>query len=305
MVAPPPFRDFTPLPRPPPKTRPAVVLAVPTTTTPAELIKFCGPYRKHISHVRVLRDAAPNRYMAVLEFRAQDSCDDFYKGAPPPICGHALSGRGVRWAAARCRPSIFCLRVFYLYTLVVWLAENNNRAFNSLEPELVHLGFVASMEVVTREAMEAPFVGTGTADDDGVPAQIELPSCPVCLERMDASVMGVITILCQHSFHSDCLAKYELPPVVVVAFGGDKGWSCKRFLYFLFKVGGVEGRETLSTVGYLPPLPPPTCYSTCCRCPGLADGVTIRVRSAVTASVHRRLPTSVSRATPATRSGSV
>lgn len=36
----------------------------------------------------------------------------------------------------------------------------------------------------------------------------ELPTCPVCLERMDESVDGVLTILCNHSFHGECLAKW-------------------------------------------------------------------------------------------------
>ena len=40
------------------------------------------------------------------------------------------------------------------------------------------------------------------------PALRELPTCPVCLERMDASVTGLLTILCQHTFHCQCLTKW-------------------------------------------------------------------------------------------------
>lgn len=36
----------------------------------------------------------------------------------------------------------------------------------------------------------------------------ELPTCPVCLERMDESVDGVLTILCNHAFHANCLIKW-------------------------------------------------------------------------------------------------
>lgn len=36
----------------------------------------------------------------------------------------------------------------------------------------------------------------------------ELPTCPVCLERMDESVDGVLTILCNHAFHAGCLVKW-------------------------------------------------------------------------------------------------
>lgn len=36
----------------------------------------------------------------------------------------------------------------------------------------------------------------------------ELPTCPVCLERMDSTVTGLLTILCQHTFHCHCLSKW-------------------------------------------------------------------------------------------------
>lgn len=37
---------------------------------------------------------------------------------------------------------------------------------------------------------------------------VELPTCPVCLERMDDST-GLLTILCQHVFHCACLEKWR------------------------------------------------------------------------------------------------
>lgn len=40
------------------------------------------------------------------------------------------------------------------------------------------------------------------------PDLIELPTCPVCLERMDEST-GLLTILCQHVFHCSCLQKWR------------------------------------------------------------------------------------------------
>lgn len=35
-----------------------------------------------------------------------------------------------------------------------------------------------------------------------------LPTCPVCLEPMDESNTGLLTILCQHTFHCHCLSKW-------------------------------------------------------------------------------------------------
>lgn len=40
------------------------------------------------------------------------------------------------------------------------------------------------------------------------PALVELPTCPVCLERMDET-NGLATIFCQHVFHCACLQKWK------------------------------------------------------------------------------------------------
>ncbi|XP_039312301.1 BRCA1-associated protein isoform X1 [Solenopsis invicta] len=71
----------------------------------------------------------------------------------------------------------------------------NGAPYNSLEPDIVcHMVFVSRVEV----------------GDNGMPlsGHTELPSCPVCLERMDESVDGILTILCNHTFHSSCLVKW-------------------------------------------------------------------------------------------------
>ncbi|BES98382.1 unnamed protein product [Nesidiocoris tenuis] len=75
----------------------------------------------------------------------------------------------------------------------------NGIPFNSMEPDLCcHLVFVSKVETLS--------------EDEGgsvAPANhIELPTCPVCLERMDESVDGILTIMCNHAFHTNCLAKW-------------------------------------------------------------------------------------------------
>lgn len=42
----------------------------------------------------------------------------------------------------------------------------------------------------------------------GVTNPIELPTCPVCLERLDSSVTGLVTLPCAHTFDCDCLKKW-------------------------------------------------------------------------------------------------
>lgn len=72
----------------------------------------------------------------------------------------------------------------------------NGVRFNSIEPEVCHLAYVSQVEMVKE------------GEGDGVPGHTELPTCPVCLERMDESVEGILTILCNHTFHDGCLAKW-------------------------------------------------------------------------------------------------
>lgn len=71
----------------------------------------------------------------------------------------------------------------------------NGAPYNTLEPDsLCHAVWVSNVEW----------------GHDGLPpsGHTELPACSVCLERMDESVDGVLTILCNHAFHANCLSKW-------------------------------------------------------------------------------------------------
>ncbi|XP_042886003.1 BRCA1-associated protein-like [Penaeus japonicus] len=74
----------------------------------------------------------------------------------------------------------------------------NGQRYNTIEPDICRLVYVARVET------------TKESEDGGlpIPGHTELPTCPVCLERMDESVDGILTILCNHSFHGECLAKW-------------------------------------------------------------------------------------------------
>ncbi|GAB6033737.1 hypothetical protein CHUAL_013849 [Chamberlinius hualienensis] len=72
----------------------------------------------------------------------------------------------------------------------------NGARFNSIELDVCHLVYIAKVET-TKELGCLPLEG-----------HTELPTCSVCLERMDESVDGILTILCNHSFHAGCLSKW-------------------------------------------------------------------------------------------------
>ena len=94
-----------------------------------------------------------------------------------------------------------------------------------IQPETCHVVFVTSVTFQASSTthldtifpfIDDPFLPpTAPSPSDPTrpappptPALRELPTCPVCLERMDASVTGLLTILCQHTFHCQCLTKW-------------------------------------------------------------------------------------------------
>ncbi|KAI9500513.1 hypothetical protein GGI25_001633 [Coemansia spiralis] len=151
------------------------VLAVPGYMTPTDFLSFAGPFASNIDHVRVVRDDSPNHYMILLKFRDQPNADDFYS--------------------------------YY-----------NGKTFSPLEPEICHIVYVSSVECELRDIRpsdineESRLVCARPAELflqlDGKAREEQLPTCPVCLERLDCSVSGLLTTLCRHTFHCRCLARW-------------------------------------------------------------------------------------------------
>lgn len=80
----------------------------------------------------------------------------------------------------------------------LFYVHNDNKLFNSIEDNHCHLAFVERVETINSSK--------GAAKP--IPGFTELPACYICLERMDESLNGVISILCNHSFHTNCLVKW-------------------------------------------------------------------------------------------------
>ncbi|KAI8323273.1 BRAP2-domain-containing protein [Martensiomyces pterosporus] len=160
------------------RPRVLAVLAVPGYMTPTDFLSFASGFAESIEHVRVVRDSSQNHYMILLRFRAMADADAFY-------------------------------------------AYYNGKTFSPLEPETCHVVYVSAVECESKEipagSDEAPVDGRVSAPAAALflrPAWAdsgdadELPTCPVCLERLDSSTSGLLTILCQHTFHCGCLARW-------------------------------------------------------------------------------------------------
>lgn len=83
------------------------------------------------------------------------------------------------------------------------------RRFNALETEECQLFYVADVEFASRATAHERRAVDGTVFVAPPAGTVELPTCPVCLERMDAQTTGLLTILCNHTFHMDCLAQWK------------------------------------------------------------------------------------------------
>lgn len=168
------------------------ILAVPSYLTPKDFLAFVGQdTRNAVSHFRMIKTSRLNRYMVLMKFK---------------------DGRFARQ----------------------WQHDWNGKVFNTMEPETCHVVFVKSVEVMHNEDLLAKRDGPAVAERDTIlssdldknvnhraplppltkpippptPSLVELPTCPVCLERMDEST-GLLTILCQHVFHCSCLEKWS------------------------------------------------------------------------------------------------
>ncbi|KAK2736484.1 hypothetical protein FQN57_000740 [Myotisia sp. PD_48] len=164
------------------------ILAVPSYLSPSDFLGFVGEQTRHeVSHFRMIRTSRANRYMVLMKFR---------------------SGRKAK----------------------EWQKNWNGKVFNSMEPETCHVVFVKDVEIQLNptgadnrfpDMKNDPFTFSGTQSAHlssptlsikplapPTPSLIELPTCPVCLERMDET-SGLLTIICQHVFHCTCLQKWK------------------------------------------------------------------------------------------------
>ncbi|KAF0906047.1 hypothetical protein E2562_009059 [Oryza meyeriana var. granulata] len=74
----------------------------------------------------------------------------------------------------------------------------NGRRFTSLEDNVCRVRFVEDIHY-TQLIEHAHSSVTSSA---------EQPTCPVCLERLDQDPGGILTTICNHSFHCACISKW-------------------------------------------------------------------------------------------------
>jgi len=174
------------------------VLAVPSWMTPSDFLAFVAPAQEGMAHLRMIRyvsrikylhslyevcfshrDTAPNRSIALIKFRKGESALEF---------AEAYNGKA-----------------FNSMNVSHFFPRRYHRNFSPhRQPATCHVVHITSVSIDADDSVSLALSRLGSAQAPVV----ELPTCPVCLERMDSAVTGLVTVPCTHTFHCECLSKW-------------------------------------------------------------------------------------------------
>lgn len=149
------------------------LVSVPGILTAAWLLAFMAPALESIAQMRMVRDASPNRTMVLIRFREAADAAQF----------------------------------MFVY--------NHKPYHDTKDSELCHVVPISAIKLKPTSTPPFTFPHTPDIEKETAPgrtgaqqAATEIPTCPVCLERLDASVSGLIQISCSHAYHCACLLKW-------------------------------------------------------------------------------------------------
>ena len=146
------------------------LLGMPLHFSPLEFLEFTHECRKDMVIVRMLKDIQLHRYLALIQFHTTEKADLFF-------------------------------------------TEFNGRMYNSMENERCSIVRVETVEFLPERKPPPCHDEWTIAESQVLPCLYphppigftEIPTCAVCLDRLDLSPSGIFTTICNHSFHCDCL----------------------------------------------------------------------------------------------------
>ncbi|CCM02946.1 uncharacterized protein FIBRA_05061 [Fibroporia radiculosa] len=159
------------------------VLAVPPWMTPSDFLSFVSPAAEGISLLRMIRLVHSDCDLLMLDTVLNKT---FRDSAP--------------------NRSIVVMKFRTAQDTAEFAEAFNGKAYNSMEPEICHIVRVLS---ITIDSDDTASQTISFASDPSV--IYELPTCPVCLERMDSAVTGLVTVPCSHTFHSTLITSSGVP----------------------------------------------------------------------------------------------
>ncbi|KAH6771904.1 zinc finger RING family protein [Perilla frutescens var. hirtella] len=115
-----------------------------------------------------------------------------------PFIQHMLEMRIVRTEGLEDRYSVL-IRLDDQKIADSFYKQYNGKCFSSLEEETCRMFFTVDIQYTGSIEHAQPSPASST----------ESPSCPVCLDKLGQDTAGILTTICNHSFHCSCMSKWS------------------------------------------------------------------------------------------------
>ncbi|KAJ3301206.1 hypothetical protein HDV03_001192, partial [Kappamyces sp. JEL0829] len=196
-----------------------LILAIPDYLTPQDFLQLMSEHMPSVIHGRMLQDCVPSRYMLLLQFSNLAAATLFF---------NSFNGKPFNSFEQEICHVVWIKQVLISSSEELFphhQGEGVNTPRASATPSSSPSRLALALKSVALEGSSA----TPNKDDKSrlslhnTPGDVvEMPTCPVCLDRMDSSVTGLFTSLCHHTFHCTCIMKWGDTTCPVCRFNSAK-----------------------------------------------------------------------------------
>eukprot|EP00301_Raphidiophrys_heterophryoidea_P002249 c11055_g1_i1.p1 GENE.c11055_g1_i1~~c11055_g1_i1.p1 ORF type:complete len:631 (+),score=181.43 c11055_g1_i1:1148-3040(+) len=179
------------------------IVAVPSFMALSDLCHFLSPHVDSIQKIRILRHVrdAAGGYMAILKFGDQTRADEFHQ---------AYHGRPFTSMSPEICKVLYVAECHFDNLPPTHDTPSGTSSSNKDETCSSMDDFFSTTATATTPTKQTTGLSSSTSNVNNIIVpRTELPTCAVCLERLDPQSSGLLTIVCNHTFHCQCLAKWE------------------------------------------------------------------------------------------------
>ena len=177
------------------------VLAVPIELSVADFCQFAAALIPKVTEMRMVQGAP----MAIRTGGREDDTREVPTGKPKGRRAKDASGETSSLSSSSTTGQSYAVILSFedQDSADAFALNYHNRRFSSLVEGECRALFVRAIE------LEGESKDTDPLDASSSTTLNELPSCPVCLDRLDQDVSGcLVTTVCSHSFHASCLSRW-------------------------------------------------------------------------------------------------
>lgn len=199
------------------------VLGLPSQISAAEFLSWVEPAKESLEKMRMIREVNLSRCTVLIKFRDNTNAEEFYRQfskQPVPFFGGnsgsysdavsaGLPDSTPSKQSTSSRPSSTAPLAHIVYITEVTVSTSSRLPY--AYPQLANSD-PWPLPRLEEEQLTKSDASSANPPDPAARLALslaqELPTCPVCLERMDSNVTGLMTVSCQHTFHCDCLSRW-------------------------------------------------------------------------------------------------